>query len=422
MANPVFFFSYARADRDGAGTANLNAQDRGQSNAIDEFYLHLCNQVSALTARPAGEVGFFDRENLELGAPWPNRLLDALRSASVMIALFSPTYFSRQACGREFEIFRLRHKALQRKLGGYPDYRILPVLWVRPEVTYSSIPGRCQEYIQNLQRTGPEMPDSYSVYGLMRMFERNQITETNTVCHAIADRVYALLKDEALPQLDQVDFNALESAFHEIPAAGLPREIDRNKREIRVYYLVPNRTEWLATPGANSDEFSDVREKARPFIDAPGATISSATEEGIAEGRADLGVTHEPLPDNLVRALQEATGSMTTPLVVFDRRALKIPNLKAAVVSYANQNFENTGFVTVAGTEVPDTEVDTVCRAKIGALPKLHNWNVPSGRNPYVRNVASIVVELEAQLVRRQMERLAPLGEAVPGLSGSGNI
>jgi hypothetical protein len=128
------------------------------------------------------------------------------------------------------------------------------------------------------------------------------------------------------------------------------------------------------------------------------------------ECKPELGVIHELLPNDLAGALAETNDSMTTPLVVFDRRALRI------------QNFENTGFVTVAGQEVPDSEVDAVCGAKIGSLPKLHNWNVPDGRTAYASNVASIVVGLEAQLLRRQMGRRTPCGEAIPGLSGAGNV
>jgi hypothetical protein len=253
MSNPIFFFSYTRADRIGAGTTRLNALERGQGNAIDIFYEHLCNQVASLTARPADQVAFFDRENLELGAPWPDRLMTALRSASVMIALFSPTYFSRRACGREFEVFRLRHKALQDNVGHSTDYRILPVLWVRPDVTYASVPSCCRDYIQRIQHTAPDTPESYSRYGLMRMFELGCMTETNDVCHKIADRIYTLSRAEELPPLDQLDFDTLESAFHDTPPAGLPRPIDRTRREMRIYYLVPTRAEWLAASEEKND-------------------------------------------------------------------------------------------------------------------------------------------------------------------------
>jgi hypothetical protein len=422
MSDPIFFFSYARADRHGARTSHLNASDQGSGNAMDAFYAHLCDHVASLTARPAEEVGFFDQNSLDLGVPWPDRVIDALRSCRVMIAVFSPTYFSRQACGREFEVFRRRHKALQEKLGRAPDYRILPVLWVRPDVTYERIPIGCRDYIRALQRTAPGMPESYNALGLMRMFELSRTTETNIVCHEIADRIYSLLHEEALPRIDRLDFDSLESAFHEIPSIDVPQSIDPMKREVRTYFLVPTRSEWLAATGKDSHKFDSAREKARPFADAPGANILSATEEGITEGKLDLGVSHQVLPSDLINALEETKGSMTTPLIVFDRRALKIPSLKAAASSYCSRNFENAGLVTVAGEEISDPELKGECGAKIGALPKLHNWSVPQGRNTYVRNVASIVVELEAQLVHRQTGTIPPSGEAIPGLSGAGNI
>jgi hypothetical protein len=418
LADPIFFFSYARADRKGAVTDRLNAQDRGQSNSVDTFYQNLCDQVAALTGRPAEEVGFFDSQNLELGAPWPERLMDGLRSAHVMVALFSPTYFRRRACGREFEVFRRRHESLSRSLGRKADDRILPVLWVRPDVIDRSIPGCCRVHITNLQWTAPGVPEAYTKLGLMRMIELDKIVDSNAVCHSVADRIYDLMNAELLPRLDTLDFNTLQSAFDETLAAGALRPIDRTKREIRTYYLVPTRTEWLEAAGANAQEFSDQREKARPFAEALGATVSSATEEGVAEVKPDLVVVHEELPNNLDQALADAKGSMTSPLLVFDRRAVKIPHLRMAGVSYSGRNFAYTGFVTVAGHEVTDSEVGAVFNAKIGALPKLHNWTVPADRSSYVRNVASIVAELEAQLVRRDSDKLDDSGEAIPGLSG----
>jgi TIR domain len=425
--NPMFFFSYARADRDNSGT-DLNAQDGGQT--VDKFYRHLCAEVAELTARPAGEVGFFDRQNLELGMRWPKHLMDALRSAHVMVALFSPFYFSRPACGREFEIFRRRHEALNKSLDRTTDYRILPVFWVRPDVTRESIktvPSPCRRYIADLQFADPRIPECYIKYGLKRMSELEMNIHLNSVCHCIADRIYELIKGDSLPDLNDIDFHTVKSAFHEA-ATDTPRLIDRRKREIRVYYLIPTRTEW-SRANDNEDfeegsleEFGDRPEKARPFGEEPGTTVGRATEDGVGMVKPDLAVVHEQLPNDFAGSLADAVGTLTTPLVVFDRRALRLPHLRTAAVSYAQRNFENTGFITVAGREVPDAEVDRVCGAKIGALPKLHNWSVPAGRRAYVDNVASVVHELEAQLVRRQSDKLAPSGEVIPGLSGPSKI
>jgi hypothetical protein len=423
MSDPLFFFSYARADRRGADVIRLNAHDGGMYNSVDIFYDQLCKQVAAITGKSADEVGFFDNQNLELGAPWPVKLIDALRSASVLIALFSPTYFLRPACGREFEIFRQRHEALNANLGRVADYRILPILWVRRDYIEKSIPTCCQPYIRALQQTAPRMPEDYPMYGLMRMFELQKLADSRAeVCHRIADRICALKDDEPLPELGHLDFDAVNSAFHETPAPGTARPVNRNKREMRVYYLVPTRTEWSNASGMGNDEFGDQREKARLFTEAPGATIGSATAEGVATVKPDLGVTHEALPNDFAGALAKTDDTMTTPLVVFDRRAVKVPALRAAAGSYAVHNFENTGFVTVAGGDVSDSEIDAVFRAKKGALPQLHNWTVPTARNEYVGNVASIVNALEAQLISRQTEKLTQSGEPIPGLSGPGTI
>ena len=95
-------------------------------------------------------------------------------------------------------------------------------------------------------------------------------------------------------------------------------------------------------------------------------------------------------------------------------------NLKSAAAAYAARNFRNTGFVTVAGHDVTEPEVDIVFATKKGALPKLHNWMTPEKREDYVENVAAIVFELEAELVHRQAAKKPPLGRPPPGLSGPG--
>jgi hypothetical protein len=411
VTGPVFFFSYARTDRRGADLGRINWQGQSE-NSVDLFYRRLCNHVANLIGGDAKDVGFFDDRHLERGVPWPDHVMSALRSARVMVALFSPVYFSRPACGREFQIFRLRHKALEDKLGRAPDYRLLPVLWARPDVISDSIPHCCREFVNTLQLTAPGMPDSYNKYGLMRMLELSRLeSDSNEVCHAVADRIYALTRTDALPQLHEVDFDDVDSAFHEAPTMGSARPIQQEKREVRVYYLVPTRSEWTDATGVNEDRLHDHREKARLFADAPGATVGSATEEGVGIVKPDLIVVHEQLPNDLAGALRETNDSMTTPLVVFDRRSLQIPHLRGASCSYANANFNNTGFVTVAGHEVPDAEIESLYRAKIGSLPKLHSWNVPSGRNGYVGTVASIVNELEMELVRRKTETKSRTGQ-----------
>lgn len=425
MSIPIFFFSYARADRDGGGSHLLNAQDDGCENVVDTFYNNLCRHVASLTGRPPDQVGFFDRDNLDLGAPWPERIMNGLRIAPVMVALFSPTYFCRPACGREFEIFRRRHLELADKMSRVPDYRVLPVLWVRPDATRQSIPIHCRDYISRIQLTAPDMPDSYHRLGLMRMLELNRKTETNQICHIVADRIFELSrvdKDETLPHLEALDFNKIESAFHRAKNAPQTRPFDPNRREMRVYYLAPTRREWFEASQEDCDSLCDPPEKGRPFNDSPGASVANATEEGIWEGRPNIPIIPDQIPNNLADVLNTTNNSLTTTLIVFDRRSVKIANLKSAIESYSDHNFQNVGLITVAGKEVSKSDIETVCGNKIGALPKLHNWDIPANRRRYVCSVASIVIELEAQLLRIQVQNIPGTGEQIPGLNSSGSV
>jgi hypothetical protein len=422
MAGPLFFFSYARSSYENAEGTRFTAAEQSAINSVDEFYRALCKEVADLAGKPVEEVGFLDRQDLELSAPWPVRMIEALSSAGVMVALFTPTYFVRRACGREFEFFRRRQKALEERRGCLLDHRILPVLWTRPDSIQSSIPGQCRTDVLNLQLTPPGAPACYRELGLKRMFDTQKRVEWSNVCALIADRIWELAQAEALPSLGGVDFNSLPSAFHEQPASpNLPRPVDPGKREVRVYYLVPTKVEWSEVSGANNSEFDERREGARPFSDARDVNIARATQDGIAAIKPDLGVTHETLPDDITQALKSADDSMTMPLLIFDRRALRIPTLKVAATAYAEGNFENTGFVTVAGSEVPELEINALSR-KADALPKLQLWSIPAGCSEYAHNVGAVVAELERQLIQRRIERRKPSGGSIPGLSGPSNI
>jgi hypothetical protein len=253
------------------------------------------------------------------------------------------------------------------------------------------------------------------------MFRLEKTTDLHKVCFAVADRIYSFLNDhiEKLPPLERIDFNQIPSAFHaESPAPGAFRPIDPTKREIRVFCLAPTRQEWSTAVQRQALDLGGSRDSARPFADAPGVTVRHATEEGIGKVRADLPVAHEEVPADIVAALDATKDTLTTPLVVFDRRAIKIPILRKAADGYVSHNFENTGFVTVAGGEITDDEIDLICAAKKGAMPALHNWIVPQGRKQYVESVATITAELEAQLVKTRLAQSPISGDTIPGLRG----
>jgi hypothetical protein len=420
MTHPLFFLSYARGNYETATQARLNAKD--DSNSVERFYDALSAEVAELTGSDAREVGFFDRRSLDLATLWPSELISGLLTTRVMVALFSPAYFSRPACGREFEIFRRRHAAACKRPERPKFHLIIPVLWVRPDVTYASIPACRKDEIAEIQNLAPGMPDCYATLGLARMFKLSKTTEINDVCCRIADRIYSIINDETVKDfaaLDGTNFNDIPSAFHEPPTTQqAARLIDPKRREIRIFYLAPTKTEWRTETGKLDEGLGMTPYETRPFHDAPGATLRSATEEGVSEVLRTILIAHEEIQKDFATTLGKTKDTQTTPLVVFDRRAIRIPVLRRALDSYIGHNFANTGFATACGNEIPDEEVESACKTKNGALPKLHNWNLPSGRTDYVRNVALIVHELDSQLVIGGMEHMEQSSDSIPGLRG----
>jgi hypothetical protein len=120
----VFFFSYARTNRD---------------EYLIRFYKDLSRQVEqrlGLTKEELEQkqIGFLDERDLELGSEWEPDLIEALQNSSVLVCAYSPSYFVSEYCGREWHLFQMRRRE-------WPEFRaglkpmpaaIKPIIWVSP--------------------------------------------------------------------------------------------------------------------------------------------------------------------------------------------------------------------------------------------------------------------------------------------------
>jgi TIR domain len=120
-----FFFSYARDD-------NKNKA------YVRKFFDELEEEVRTLVG--VGEVGFFDKEDIPHGAGWPEKLTTALQTSRTFISLFSPTYFSREFCGKEWTVFHSRLELYRKKTGEMPPL-LLPVLWIPANLLLPTLPA-----------------------------------------------------------------------------------------------------------------------------------------------------------------------------------------------------------------------------------------------------------------------------------------
>ena len=117
MSNYWFFLSYARLDRD---------------PYLKRFYEDLREAVRRLAGLEGEDIGFFDAEGIEPGAQWPETLVEALQASRVFVSVYSPTYFLKEYCGKEWQVFHSRVDAYRNAspAGAEPPHSILPVLWV----------------------------------------------------------------------------------------------------------------------------------------------------------------------------------------------------------------------------------------------------------------------------------------------------
>src|SRR2546422_523635 len=89
---PCFFFSYARKDH---------------GPYLERFFKELKERVArkGLFDEDQGEVSFRDIDNIEPGEDWGQELADALAKCLTMVSIYTPWYFARPYCGKEFRIF-----------------------------------------------------------------------------------------------------------------------------------------------------------------------------------------------------------------------------------------------------------------------------------------------------------------------------
>jgi len=111
----LFFFSYARYDR---------------NKYLERFFEDLVEKVGRKAARSG--VSFRDLPRIEPGDDWEAELVDALQTSQTLLCIYTPYYFNREYCGKEFGIFVQRQGVSLDENGVVRgSNRIIPVLWMK---------------------------------------------------------------------------------------------------------------------------------------------------------------------------------------------------------------------------------------------------------------------------------------------------
>jgi hypothetical protein len=124
-AVPRFFLSYARHDDD---------------DYLKRFFTDLRQAVSRLDTNAAYAPGFRDDEGVATGEDWNSTISAAVHSSNALVCVYTPRFFHREFCAKEFAVFIRRNRNAQYKLQpdaeGNQKYQIcdvrniFPVLWI----------------------------------------------------------------------------------------------------------------------------------------------------------------------------------------------------------------------------------------------------------------------------------------------------
>jgi FxsC-like protein len=188
-----FFLSYARGDDD---------------VYVEKFYRDLCAEVRVRTGIGREiEVGFFDNHSIGLGAPWSERLIDALSRCRAFLALCSPAYFLSEACGKEWAVFADRLRLYQQTTGFQPP-ALMPLVW---------FPARTMPPVaEAIQYRADVLGDVYNRDGLRQLIrlQRNRDAYLEFVS-AVAEQVVSTAYAHDVPRPPRyADFHRIPSMFH----------------------------------------------------------------------------------------------------------------------------------------------------------------------------------------------------------------
>jgi len=208
---PLLFFSYARRD-------------------YDEYLKGFFEDVRARVARKGGlspeVVAFQDLHGIEVGDDWEEKLAAALQVSCALVCLYTPTYFQREHCGKEFAVFLERQRIPIDGSEIRGSRYIVPVLWEgKPDLERLGLPPEVLRFISF--GLGDQHRLDYEKLGLRGLLQKaRKRGRYPELVEVIANRVLDL-KNAALaplpkrPSLGEVK-NAFALSVRPPPAAPYP--------------------------------------------------------------------------------------------------------------------------------------------------------------------------------------------------------
>ncbi|WP_344618402.1 FxsC protein [Dactylosporangium salmoneum] len=336
-----FLFSYARQDFD---------------PYLERFFTDLRGEARALIGCALEDAGFIDYRGVEVGDDWAAGIIDVACTCGVMVAVYSPTYFTRPYCGKEWAVMTAR-------AGGKPG-RILPVNWL-------PTPGR-PAVASRPQLWGAALGEEYAERGLRWIVQRmgkNDDLERRyqDIVTELAMRIRDIVQaPDRLPQMSpRPTWDDIAQAFPDAapggtaPVAATGRERDGSVRIV----VVAGSQQEMAAVRQELDYYGAGSCDWRPFP-APDDHPLSAYATGVLAGLG-TNVYLQPAGRPLREVLDEAGAANDVVVVLVDAWAAGLAPYRDELRGYDDRN--EVGAVVM----VPRSRDDGEAKTRAGELDKL---------------------------------------------------
>ena len=198
-AMPEFLINYARDNND---------------PYLRQFVEDLRERVRDLRGlAKTDEVGFFDQQNIELGANWDRTIAGALRTVNSLVSIASPAFFKSDYCARERALFKRRFAA-----GSEPPL-IKPVIWVPFNATHLPATFQASQFTSG----DPDAVQNIKGVKAMLLQVQNYKVEYAAFVSDFGDELVAAADRHPLPPLTNAP--ALRAVPPEWDAAGAARPV-----------------------------------------------------------------------------------------------------------------------------------------------------------------------------------------------------
>jgi len=325
-----FFLSYSRRDAKEQGQKENAWFTRFRENLVRD----VAREAKLPDNVPEDQVGFYDRQGIDLGNPWRTALLDALQQSRVLICLYSQNYFLSEYCGKEFEVF-LRRQAQNPTFG----VRIIPVLWDAPR----KLPEPLPHCVAEAQFTHKSLGDVYAEKGVLHLLRMAMNHEYQKFLEAVAEKIARAGETILPPARGLGPIDQIGSAFHPVPspAAAARTPAPQGVKAALMVYVAGAATDYETRTnrkayGAASFEWQPYHPDSEAMAGALGPNVVSS--RGLFPGEL-------PVTADLSTKLQEAEDKNTMVLILVDPWAVEIATFSQVFASVDRIRLSNCGVI-----------------------------------------------------------------------------